>query len=211
MPNVLAPPIWLAPPPPPYPGVWLEAPYGGSQEGHDRLSIPKRKEVYDSGSRECANMGGKAHQVYISKTGEVDPRCEGKNAWDEALRWLVPKILDMSVVEWMKQKPQAMKKLRDTMDREFEYLGHPFSMLGFRQSITRYLKSERSRLKSRWLKGQKACPVHIKDKKQWDRLMAYWQTPAQQLKSQKTAIARQSVKNFMRVGEKARPAKKHSW
>jgi hypothetical protein len=32
--------------------------------------------------------------------GEVDDACPGKNAWDDTVRALVPRILDLSVVDW---------------------------------------------------------------------------------------------------------------
>ena len=74
----------------------------------------------------------------------MDGRSEGKNAWDEAIRELVPKIMDMSVVEWSKHPPHRVKKLRDTLDSELEYVGNPLSMAGFRAAITRFMKLEGS-------------------------------------------------------------------
>jgi hypothetical protein len=144
--------------------------------------------------------------VAVNDVGEVNAACEGKNAWDRCIRDLVPKILDMSVVEWSKQKPQAVKKLKEALDGEFEYLGQPLSMAGFRAAITRYLKSERNRLKSKWLQGCVDCPLHVDDD-QWDRLIEYWQTPAQQLKSHKMQEARQNVKNYALVGRKGKLGK----
>lgn len=79
----------------------------------------------------------------------MDSTCEGKNAWDEALRDLVPKCLDMSVVAWANHDPKTLKKLRAALDNEFEYVGNPLSMVGFRVAITRFLKAERCRLKNR--------------------------------------------------------------
>jgi hypothetical protein len=65
-----------------------------------------------------------------------------------------------------------LKKLRDALDSEFEYVGHPLSMLGFHNTIKRYLKAERGRLKAKYLSGQTACPMHIQPK-QWKTLKAY--------------------------------------
>ena len=96
-----------------------------------------------------------------------------------------------------------MKKLRDALDNEFEYLGNPLSMVGFRTCIIRFLKSERSRLKARYLKGVNTPPVHC-NPEQWSRLIKYWQTDSQKQKAQKMAIARQSVKNYTLVGRKGK-------
>jgi hypothetical protein len=66
---------------------------------------------------------------------------------------LVPRILDISIVDWEGQKREAVQKLREKLDSEFEYLENPLSMQGFRNVVKRYLKSERSRLKMRYLSG----------------------------------------------------------
>ncbi len=142
----------------------------------------------------------------MQDNGDIDAACQGKNAWDEAIRDFTPKILDLSVVDWTQQAPQVVKRLRAALDSEFEYVGHLLSMVGFRTAITQYLKFERSRLKSKWLKGQEACPRHVDDD-QWVRLIQYGKTDAQQLKAQKMASARQKVLNYDQVDWKGRAGK----
>jgi hypothetical protein len=88
-------------------------------------------------------------------------RAWGKIAWDDAVKDLVPRILDLSVVEWEGQKPEVVQKLRDKLDVEFEYVGTPLSMQGFRTAVKHYLKSKRSRLKMRYRSGDTTNPVHI--------------------------------------------------
>lgn len=120
--------------------------------------------------------------MFVLPTGEVDGGCEGKNAWDKTLRDLVPKILDLSVVNWMQHQPHTLQKLRDALNQEFKYIPKPLSMVGFRTYVTRFLKSKRSRLKSKWLKSKAKGPVPAPlrvDPKQWERLIAYWNTDAQ--------------------------------
>ena len=79
-------------------------------------------------------------------------------------------------------------------------------MAGFRATITRFMKSERSRLKTRYLKDEETVPTHIHSD-QWKRLKDYWKTDAQKLKSKKMAEARQSVKNYALVGRKGKAAR----
>jgi hypothetical protein len=116
-------------------------------------------------------------------------------------------MLDLSEVKWSKQSTAAVRKLRATLDSEFEFVPQPLSMLGFRSAITRFLKSERFRLKSKWLKGMKKCPLKVEFEDQWDRLVEYWQTKSQQEKSQQMQVARQSVKSNNQVGRKGKAAK----
>lgn len=196
--NTATPPPWAGPPPA-YPLP--------SQESEERTSRRKRRNAYEAGSRERSTRGSKPNRVQVNEVGEVDVACEGKNAWDEAIRKLVPVILDVSVVEWSKQSQTAVKKLKEALDNEFDYVGQPLSMLGFRTAITRFLKSERSRLKAKWLKGVTKCPLNVEFEDQWERLVAYWETDAQQLKAQKMQAARQSVKNNQQVGRRGKAGK----
>jgi hypothetical protein len=135
--------------------------------------------------------------------GEIDGACPGKNGWDDAIRGLVPRILDLSIVDWEAQKPEAVQKLRDRLDVEFEYVGNPLSMQGFRNSVKRYLKSERSRLKMRYHSGDRTNPVHVQPA-QWERLKQYWGTEKQLLKSAKMVEARSKVKHVSVVGRKGK-------
>jgi len=64
------------------------------------------------GSRNRFKEGAKPNQVYVQDGGEVDATYQGKNAWDATIRDFVPKILDMSVVDMLKQHPSTLKKLQ---------------------------------------------------------------------------------------------------
>jgi len=99
-----------------------------------------------------------------------------------------------------------LKKLRSTLDNEFEYLGCPLSMVGFRLAVMKFLKSERFRLKNHYLKGKDSPPLHVDDD-EWDCLKDYWNTDAQKKKAESMAVARQSVKSTALVGRRDKAAK----
>jgi hypothetical protein len=145
----------------------------------------------------------KPHHITVKADGEIDAGCEGKNAWDDSVRGYVPKIIDVSIIHWEEHKPETLHKLRETLDAEFQYLNHPLSAIGFRNAIKRFLKTERSRLKARFLAGNDICPPHVQPKS-WERLKAYWMTDLQQLKAVKMATARKHVKNYSSMGRKGR-------
>jgi hypothetical protein len=44
--------------------------------------------------------GHKPKKLRVKDGGDIDGGCPGKNAWDDAIRSLVPRILDMSIIEW---------------------------------------------------------------------------------------------------------------
>jgi hypothetical protein len=76
-------------------------------------------------------------------------------------------------------------------------------MQGFRNTVKRFLKSERSRLKMRYQSGDTANPVHVQPA-QWERLKQYWGIEKQLLKSVKMVDARSKVKHVSVVGRKGR-------
>lgn len=175
----------------------------------DRNGRRKRKADYDLASRRRATAGVKPNRVEVLPGGEVDSTCEGKNAWDEALRDLVPKCLDMSVVAWSKHEKHTLKKLRAALDNEFEYVPQPLSMVGFRVAVMKYLKAERCRLKIRYLKGIDSPPLHV-DETEWEKLKDYWDTDKQKDKARKMSIARQNVKSFSSSGKRGKSSRPYS-
>jgi hypothetical protein len=150
---------------------------------------------------ERSSSGRKPRQITVQLGGEIDGACPGKTTWDDTVRGLVPHILDLSVVEWEGQKLEAVQKLRDKLDVEFEYIGTPLSMQGFQTAVKRYLKCKRSRLKMRYRSGDTTNLVHVQPA-QWERLKQYWATEKQVLKSAKMVDARSKVKQLSVVGRK---------
>ena len=123
---------WATGPPPSYRAPWSgQVVVDLAPDSVDRSCRRKRKAEYDLESRQRATTGRKPNRVFVLPGGEVDVTCEGKNAWDEALRELVPKCLDMSIVSWSKHEDHMLQRLRAALDNEFEYLGNPLSIHGF--------------------------------------------------------------------------------
>jgi hypothetical protein len=114
-------------------------------------------------------------------------------------------MLDISIIHWDEHKPETLKKLRETLDAEFGYLDHLLSLQGFRNVIKQFLKTERSRLKTRFLANEN-CPAHVQPKS-WEKLKAYWMTDLQQEKAVKMANPRRQVWNYSSVDRKGRDGK----
>ena len=83
----------------------------------------------------------------MKASGGIDGGCEGKNAFDEALRSFVPRILDVSVLKWKLLHSSSVEKMRSAIDNEFDYLGHNLSDLGFKNAVKRQMKTERAKMK----------------------------------------------------------------
>jgi hypothetical protein len=55
----------------------------------------------------------KTNTVRVKAGGEIARGCEGKNAWDAAVRSNVLRMLDISVLSWKGQSPNAIAELRE--------------------------------------------------------------------------------------------------
>ena len=58
----------------------------------------------------------------VKASGGIDGGCEDNNEFDEALRSLVTRILDVSCMRWEDQSLSSIEKLRSALDNDFEYL-----------------------------------------------------------------------------------------
>ena len=148
-----------------YPGPWIpqQPPIG---QGTKNLSKPRpesevratrraaRKEV-ETNVEMTRSRGKKPHTLRVKQGGGIDGGCEGKNVFDEALRSLVPRFLDVSCLRWKLQHPSSVEKLRSAIDVQFEYLDHNLSDLGFKNVVKRQMETERSKMKGWYLSGKK--------------------------------------------------------
>jgi len=84
---------------------------------------------FDTTSLEKSVSGKKASAIHVTRSGEIDASFLEKNDWDQSMRSLAPLIFDLSIVYWNNLKPHTLKKLRKTLDVEFEYLGNKLNNL----------------------------------------------------------------------------------
>jgi hypothetical protein len=94
------------------------------------------------------DVGQKPHKVRVKAGEGIDGCCEGKNEFDEALRNMIPRILDVSCVEWNDQSPCNIEKLRNALDNEFEYVENKLSKKEFKNVVKRQMKTERFKMKT---------------------------------------------------------------
>jgi hypothetical protein len=113
------------------PPVRPPSPVDVTPENAARTSRHHRQNEYDSSVSEQGSAGVKPQQVVVKADGDIDTASKGKNAWDSTVQTFVPRLLDISIVNWESHRPELLKKLRDALDGEFEYVGHPLNILGF--------------------------------------------------------------------------------
>jgi hypothetical protein len=143
---------------------------GARPDSTARANRRQRCNDYDATTASRTIGGQKPNKLRAKEGGDIDGACPAKNAWDDAVRSLVPRILDMSIIEWEAQRTTVVEKFCDALDANFEYIPVTLSQQGFRNAIKRFMKTERSRFKARYMVGDRMCPVHI-DPVQWKRLL----------------------------------------
>ena len=199
-----------------YPGQWIPQPApaeqvtqtlrGVKQESEARAIRRAARKDVEINVENRRSGGQKPHTLRVKLSGGIDGGCEGKNVFDEVLRSLVPRILDVSILKWKMQHPMSVEKLRSAIDNQFEYLEHNLSDIGFKNAVKRQMKTERSKMKGWFMSGKKDCPVFI-EPDQWARLCEYWSKPETEQKAQMMANARKNVKNFSNVGRSGKVGK----
>jgi hypothetical protein len=179
---------------------------GARPDNAARANRRQRHNDYDTSTASRTTGGQKPNKLRVKEGRDIDAACPTKNAWDDAMRSLVPRLLDMSIIEWEAQRTATVEKLRDALDADFEYVPVTLSQRGFRNAIKRFMKTERSRLKARYMAGDRTCPVHI-DPVQWERPQDYWGSTLQREKAERMTVARKLVKNSGNVGRKGKDGK----
>jgi hypothetical protein len=147
--------------------------------------------------------------VEVTKNGKIDGACAGKNIWDDKIRGFAPRHLNMAIMKVGEQNVVDMAELRRVMDTEFEYLHHELSDQGFRDCVRRFMKSEQSRLKMRWIMhGHTTCPMGV-ETSQWDTLVAYWSERATKKKTDQLTGARGAVMKVSKYGRGGKAMAEH--
>lgn len=168
----------------------------------DRKARRKSKKRYEDQKKHRENNGQKPHKLLIKEDGSIDASCDGKPAWDETVRSLIDRFLDVSIVSYDKQKKEALEIVRERLDKDFEYEPCTLSTRTFRRTITNSLKSERFRLKKAWKNGD-SCPAAIQPD-QWEKLVLYWDKKTTREKANAMINARGEVKQLGAVGRRGK-------
>jgi len=218
----MPPPTFIMPQPgvTSYLGPWIHVSYGNVTKYMGSTSVhPKQKELVPSVKAESITrttgrtmkkesdatsdarlaIGKKSHKIHIRARGNMDGCCEGKNAWDDAMRTLIPRILDTNVIKWEGHEPESLNKLRVALNKKFEYMENELSTRGFKNVVKKWFKTKRNKLKARFLAGRIECLMNI-EPTHWEKLKVYWNKLETEKKAKQMSNARSKVKNLANVG-----------
>lgn len=156
----------------------------------------KREAEETARRRESSKL--KPFVVQVKPLGVIDSSCDGHLKWQEYIRDMTPRFLDMSIIRYEEQNERSKEKLRDDVRNKFEFVGNEMTD-GFMDKIIKtWLRKDRERAK-RIHGGKTAAPLRYSDK-EWDGLNKHWGLPSTKSQSEKMAEKRQKVQLNPRVG-----------
>ena len=210
----LVPGSWQCPPPVQNPGTnfgeipnadSMKASTGGPSKSSSvkedsvkrRICRTRKKEIEDESIRR-EDAGLRPYAVQVRASGMIDAGCKGHLEWQEFVRDMTPRMLDMSVVKYEDQLESSRKMLRETLFAKFEFLDHKVTERSFDTMIKTWLRRDRERMK-RVHGGKNKAPGKYKQH-QWESLREYWDSPSSKEKSERMMETRRKFAHNPRVG-----------
>lgn len=88
----------------------------------EQTSLPiQGASVYTRKKKKIPNLEGvfRGPSVNASRQEKIDAICSSKNTRDDVMSSLIPRLLDLSMIDWERQNPIVKKKLREALNEEF--------------------------------------------------------------------------------------------
>ena len=149
---------------------------GAKSSSSARKQRRDAQHVYEAEEADRKAKGLKPHVIECNSLGEPDESGRRGSRFLEVLKALCTIYLDVSIIKVMAQDPIDYASLREEVDSEFEFSGHPISDYGFKKAVSKCMKAERSRLHKLFItKPDRECPPR-EEPHVWERLKAYWQS-----------------------------------
>ena len=148
----------------------------GRSSSSGRKQRRDAQHVYEAKEADRKARGLKPHVIECNSLGEPDDSGRDGSRFLEVLKALCTIFLDVSIIKVMAQDPIDYASLREEVDSEFEFTGHPISDYGFKKVVSKCMKAERSRLHKLFItKPDRECPPR-EEPRVWERLKTYWQS-----------------------------------
>ena len=162
-----------------------------------RIRRAQKREADEEASRR-QSTGKKPYVVQVRPTGIVDSGCIGHLKWQEYVRDMTPRMLDMSIIRYNDESESSKCTLREVFRKKFDFIENEMTDESMDKMIKLWLRKNRERTKR--LYGGKAKPPAKYNDKQWDALKKYWDLPSSKLQSEKMSETRKKVVHNPRVG-----------
>ena len=151
---------------------WSAKPAVSPKNRHRNL-----QQFYEVEEADRIARGQKPFLVECNSEGQPIETGGAGSKFVEVFRALCSVFLDVSIIKVRDQNAEAYARLREAIDSEFEYVGHPISDVGFKEAVSRCMKGERSRLHKLYTsRPDRDCPPK-EQADVWERLKSYWKSP----------------------------------
>ena len=77
----------------------------------------------------------------------IDSGCAGHLKWQQYIRNLTPRMMDMSVIHYENQKESSKKLLRDDLKNKFEFVDNQVTDKTLDRMSKKWLRKDRHRVK----------------------------------------------------------------
>ena len=162
-----------------------------------RIRRAKLREA-DEDARMRESSGKKPYVVQVKATGLIDSACIGHLRWQERVRNLTPRMLDMSIITYDDQSEDSKCKLWEALRTKFEFIENELTDELSDKMIKVSLRKHRERTKRIHRGKVKASGKYTN--KEWAALRKYWNSPSTKQQSEKMAETRKRVAYNPRVG-----------
>ena len=162
-----------------------------------RLRREKKREA-DEIARRRESAGLRPYVVRVRVTGIVDSGCEGHLKWQEYIRDLTPRFLDMSVFKYEDQNENSKAKLRDALRKKFEFVDHEVTDASLDKMIKTWMRKDRERMKR--FHGSKEKAPERYTNMEWETMRKYWDSDSSKQESERMSKHRGKVAHNPRVG-----------
>lgn len=139
----------------------------------------------------------KPYVVEVRSSGIVDSRCRGHLKWQELVRVLTPRMLNMGIFKYEDQSESSKNLLRDALMNKFEFVDHVVTKVGFDRMIKTWMRKERERLKR--THGAQIKPPGNYAEEDWEAMKRNWDSPASKIQFEKMSETRKKVTSNPRV------------
>ncbi|KAL3699460.1 hypothetical protein R1sor_017482 [Riccia sorocarpa] len=181
-----------------HPNAWMQVTCDQNEARRNRRAA-KRKFQEEMTQRK--EQGLKPCKVTVDHRGYVEG---GKDEWYADLKALCLNYLDISIPQFAKQNTARVQLVKRDFEDRYQYDGGELSDNFVKGGILQILKGERNRLKMLWeevgeSKLDTPCPEDV-EPTTWKKLIQYWTSAEEMVKSDQASNARAQVVNLNTTG-----------
>ncbi|KAG0595587.1 hypothetical protein M758_UG179100 [Ceratodon purpureus] len=158
----------------------------------------QKKRKADEEARKTEEQGLRPYIVQVKPSGLIDSGCKGHLQWQELVRDLTPRFLDLSIPVYELQNAQSRFLLWEALKQKFEFVDNEVTQSSCEKMIKTWLRKDRERVKRTHGSSLKPPPGYTDQ--EWESLRKYWNSDSTKQRSERMSATRQKVVNISQLG-----------